>query len=132
MVLNDTLSNAMSVILNAERTTKSDCSVYPSSKLIQNVLSILTDNHFVGEVRQEDDGKGGVGLLKVNLLGKINKCGTIRPRYSVTLDDYEKFEKRYLPARDFGILVVSTSKGLMTHKEAKQKGLGGRLLIYCY
>ena len=41
-------------------------------------------------------------------------------------------EKRYLPAKDFGILIMSTSKGIMTHYDAKKKNLGGKLLSYCY
>jgi len=46
--------------------------------------------------------------------------------------NYEKFEKRYLPAKDFGMIIVSTNQGIMTHIEAKEKGLGGRLLAYVY
>jgi len=40
--------------------------------------------------------------------------------------------KRFLPARDMGILVVSTSEGVMSHHEAAEKNLGGRLLAYVY
>ena len=58
--------------------------------------------------------------------------GAIKPRFAVKATEYEKFEKRYLPAKGFGILIVSTVKGLMTHYEAKQQGLGGRLIAYCY
>jgi len=68
----------------------------------------------------------------LNLTGNINKCGAIKPRFPVTIMDYEKFERRYLPAKNFGILMVSTSKGIMTHEEAKKKGLGGVLIAYCY
>ena len=45
---------------------------------------------------------------------------------------FEKFERRYLPAKDLGILFVSTPKGIMTHYDAKAKKLGGKLLAYCY
>ena len=68
----------------------------------------------------------------LDLIGKLNKCGTIKPRHSVTLNDYEKFEKRFLPARNFGVLLVSTSQGLMTHIQAKDKKIGGKLIAYCY
>ncbi|HEX32856.1 MAG TPA: 30S ribosomal protein S8, partial [Candidatus Aenigmarchaeota archaeon] len=60
------------------------------------------------------------------------KCGAIKPRFSFSVEDIEKFEKRYLPSKDFGIIVVSTNKGIMTHLEAKQKNLGGILLAYVY
>ena len=65
-------------------------------------------------------------------MGNINKCGSIKPRYNIKKEDYEKFEKRYLPAKDFGFLIVSTSKGVMSHMEAKEKNIGGRLLAYFY
>jgi len=44
----------------------------------------------------------------------------------------EQYIKRFLPARDIGILIISTSKGLMTHKEAMEKGAGGSLIAYCF
>ena len=44
----------------------------------------------------------------------------------------EKFEKRYLPAKDFGILLVTTNKGVMTHEEAKKNHVGGKLLAYVF
>jgi small subunit ribosomal protein S8 len=68
----------------------------------------------------------------VYLDGRINKCRAIKPRFAVKHDDFEKFEKSFLISRDIGILIVSTTDGLMTHKLAKQKGLGGRLIAYVY
>ena len=70
--------------------------------------------------------------IKVNLIGTLNKCAVIKPRFSVKKGDYEKFEKRYLPAKNVGIIIVSTSKGMMTHYEAKEKSLGGLLIAYFY
>ena len=66
------------------------------------------------------------------LLGRINKAGPIRPRFSVSKDGYEEFEKRFLPSRDIGILVVTTNRGVMSHREAIKQGLGGKLLGYVY
>ena len=59
--------------------------------------------------------------LKLNLLGNINKCGVIKPRYSVKNDEFEKFEERYLLARGMGILIVSTPEGIIVHHDAKEK-----------
>ncbi len=129
-MLNDTLANVMSRIANAEKTAKKEVVVTPISKVAMKVLEIMKDNLYVGDFTTVVDSKGN--LLKIALLGSINSCGAIKPRYSVKNDEYEKFEKRYLPAKDFGILIVSTSEGLMTHKEAKEKKIGGRLIAYCY
>lgn len=129
-MLNDPLANVLSYINNHEKLGRKEITVANNSKVIRKVLEILNLHNYVGTYTEIEDGKGK--LLNINLLGNINKIGVIKPRFNVKKDDYEKFEKRYLPAKDFGILIVSTSKGMMTHNEAKEKGLGGRLICYCY
>ena len=129
-MLNDTLATALSAILNLEKIGKKECVIRPSSKIIKTVLKIMNENNYIGSFNEVVMQKGN--MLKVNLLGNINKCGAIKPRYSVKKDGYEKFEKRYLPAKDFGIIFVSTPKGIMSHIEAKKKNMGGRLIAYCY
>jgi len=130
MSLNDSLANALSNILNNERIGKKQCAIKPVSRVVEQVLSVMKENHYLGSYEKVEDSKGN--MLVVNLLGNINKCGAIRPRHPVKYTGFEKFEKRYLPAKDFGILIVSTSQGIMTHYEAKKKNIGGRLLAYCY
>ena len=130
MSLNDQLASMLSKIVNAERRGKKEIVFRPVSRIMKAVLGILQDNQYVGEASEITSEKGGV--VKISLLGSINACGTIKPRYQIALKDYERFEKRYLLAKDFGLLIVSTSQGLMTHSEAKKKGIGGRLIAYCY
>ena len=129
-MLNDPLANAFSKIMNAELTGKTECMLKPVSKLLSKLLTMMQDKRYIGSFKVIEDGKGG--LIKLSLIGKINKCKVIKPRYPVKKDGFEKFEKRYLPAKDFGIIFVSTSKGIMTHIEAKEKKLGGRLIAYVY
>jgi small subunit ribosomal protein S8 len=129
-MLNDSLANTMSGILNAERIGKSEYLVKPVSKIIKKVMEILNKEGYVGKMEKISDAKGG--LYKLHLLGMINKCGVVKPRFSVKLDEFEKFEKRYLPAKNLGIIIISTPKGMMTHEEAKEAKTGGRLLAYCY
>lgn len=129
-MLNDPLANVLSNIQNLEKVGKTRCLAKPSSKIIEKVLTIMKKNGYVKEFKVINDGKGGV--IEIILTGKINKCGAIKPRYNVKKDGYEKFEKRYLLAKDFGIIIVSTPKGIMTHLEAKEKNFGGRLLAYIY
>ncbi|NQU79826.1 30S ribosomal protein S8 [Candidatus Woesearchaeota archaeon] len=130
MSLNDPLSNVMSKVNNYEKVGKKDCVIKPVSIIIKKLLDLLNQEGYMGKYKEFEDGKGN--HLKLDLLGNINKCGSIKPRFSVALDDYEKWEKRYLPSRGFGILIVSTSQGIMTHNKAKEKKIGGRLLAYCY
>ncbi len=130
MSLNDPLGNVMSFINNYEKIGKKVVPLENNSKLIREVLRVLKENLYIGNFIGIKDEKSN--KINVNLLGNINKCGVIKPRYKVKKDGFEKFEKRYLPAKDFGILIVSTSKGIMTHKQAKEKNIGGKLLVYVY
>jgi len=129
-MLNDPLAAALAKILNAEKVGKREVVVRPASKMIKKVLTIMNEHNYLGSFEEVINDKGGV--LKINLLGNINKCGVIKPRFSTKIKDFEKWEKRYLPAKDFGIIVVSAPKGIMTHNKAKEKDTGGKLLAYCY
>ena len=129
-MLNDTLANALSLILNHEKIGRKECLVNQSSKIIKSVIGIMNEMGYIGSFTEITTSRGN--SLRVNLLGNINKCGAIKPRYSVKKAQYEKFEKRYLPAKDFGVLFISTPQGIMVHSESKKKGLGGKLLAFCY
>jgi small subunit ribosomal protein S8 len=64
--------------------------------------------------------------------GAINDCGVIKPRYSVKVAELEKYEARFLPAQNFGVLILSTTEGVVTHNRARELGIGGKLLAYVY
>jgi small subunit ribosomal protein S8 len=130
MVMNDTLATALSNLLNAEKVGRANCLIRPSTKITKAVLEIMKENHFIGEYTEVDDKKGG--FIEVNLIGGLNKCGAIKPRFSATKSEFTKFEKRFLPAQDFGIIIISTAQGIMTLTQAREKNLGGKLLAYIY
>jgi small subunit ribosomal protein S8 len=126
----DTLTNGLITIINNEMRNKRECVISPASKLLGRVLRIMQLNGYIGEFEFIDDGRAG--KFKVQLLGRINKCGAVRPRFAVKVDGFENWEKKFLPSRDVGIMVVSTSQGVIAHKEAEEKNLGGRLLAFVY
>lgn len=126
----DTLANGLTTVINNEMRNKHECIISPASKLLGRVLRIMQLNGYIGEFEFIDDGRSG--KFKVQLLGRINKCGAVRPRFSVGMDEFEEWEKKFLPSRDVGILVVSTSKGALSHKEAREKNVGGRLIAFVY
>ncbi len=130
MTMMDTLSSGLTTIMNTEMRNKRDCVISPASKLLGRVLRVLQLNGYIGEFEFIEDGR--TGKFKVQLLGRVNKCGAIKPRYSVGADGFENWEKTYLPAREMGLLVVSTPFGVISHKEARQKNVGGRLLAFVY
>ncbi len=129
-MLMDPLANAMSAIKSYENAGKREITMRPASKLIGDVLRVMQEKGFIGEFEIIDDEKAGE--IKIELIGKVNNCGVIKPRYAVKHGDYERWEKRYLPAAGVGALVVSTSKGVMAHDAAQEQGVGGRLLAFVY
>jgi len=126
----DPLANGLTTIMNNEIRNKRECVISPASKLLGMVLRVMQLNGYIGEFELIDDGRSG--KFRVQLLGRINKCGVIKPRYPTKLDEFEEWEKRFLPSKDVGILIISTPYGVMSHKEAKKKRTGGRLLAFVY
>ncbi|MEW6295418.1 MAG: 30S ribosomal protein S8 [Candidatus Diapherotrites archaeon] len=126
----DPLADALTNIKNNEGAAKKECTVRPASKILGEILKLMKSKEYILDFERVEDGREG--MYRIRLAGKINECKAIKPRYAVKKDGYEKYEKRYLPSREIGILVVSTPKGVLPHQEAKNKGLGGRLLAYVY
>jgi small subunit ribosomal protein S8 len=130
MPAQNVLANLFTSLQNAEMRNKKECLIVPASKLAREVLRVMQRYRYIGEFEYIDDGVGG--KFRVQLLGKINKCGVIMPRFPVKSDRIDEWEHRYLPAVGVGILILSTSSGVLSHIEAVQKGIGGKLLGYVY
>lgn len=133
MTVLDTLANALTTIMNAEMRRKNEAVIWPASKLIIRVLRVMQKYGYIGEFEYIDDGRWG--KIAVQLLGRINKVGAIKPRWPVKyreLVEMPQWLQKYLPSRDIGILIISTSKGIMSHKEAVEQHIGGVLLAYVY
>ncbi|KUE74164.1 30S ribosomal protein S8 [Candidatus Methanomethylophilus sp. 1R26] len=126
----DPLNDAMCVIKNASVNGKAECIIAPSSKLIGRVLKVMQDYGYINQFEFVEDGKAG--KFRVQLKGAINNCGVIKPRYSVKVADIETYEARYLPAQDFGVLIFTTTDGVVAQDKAKELGIGGKLLAYVY
>ena len=133
MVMLDTLANALATIQNAEMRGKSEAIIMPASKLIAAVLRILQQEGYIGEFEYIDDGRWG--KFRVKLLGRINKVGVVKPRTPVSYRDLLELPeslRKYLASRDIGVLILSTSQGVMTHREAIQRKIGGIVIAYVY
>ncbi len=126
----DTLADGLTTIINNEMRRKRECIINQASKLLGRVLRVMQLNGYIGEFEYIDDGRQG--KFRVQLLGRVNKCGAIKPRIPVSSKNIENWEKQFLPSRDVGVLVFSTSQGVMSHKDVKEKKIGGRLLAFVY
>lgn len=123
----DIVADAMNMMKNAKRAGKEIVDIRRVSTLLVEVLKIMKQ-------------KGAVKKYKINMkektievtLGDFFDCKAVKPRFTVKADQIEKYRRRYLPARNLGTLIVTTSKGLVTHEEAQEKNMGGSLIAYFY
>ena len=120
----DIVADALNQIMNAKKARKESVVIHRHSKLLRNVLDLAKEYEYLD---YEIDGT----KLTVNLKG-INEIMSIKPRYTVDVKSINRYVRRYLPAKNFGFVVVSTNQGLMKHEEAEEKNLGGCLIAYMF
>ena len=104
--------------------------IRPCSKVIVKFLQVMMKHGYIGEFEIIDDHRAG--KIVVNLIGRVNKCGVISPRFDIKLPNIEKWTANLLPSRQFGFIVLTTSSGIMDHEEARRKHTGGKILGFFY
>lgn len=132
MVMTDPIADFLTRIRNAN-TVYQDRVEIPASNAKQGLANILKEEGFIKDVEFIEDGKQGI--LRLYL-----KYGTNREKVITGLKRISKPGLRVYARRDqiprvlggLGIAVVSTSKGLMTDKQARTEGLGGEVICYVW
>ncbi|MEK6848793.1 MAG: 30S ribosomal protein S8 [Nanoarchaeota archaeon] len=119
----DIISDALNQIMNAKKSRKSSVNINRTSNFLMEVLKVAKKEKYLDF---------SINEKSVKIEFSLNKCSAIKPRFNVGVEDIDKYVKRFLPARDFGVLIISTNNGLVTHKEAIEKNLGGSLIAYFY
>ncbi|KAJ3431693.1 hypothetical protein M0813_13928 [Anaeramoeba flamelloides] len=130
MVRVSVLHDCLLTMRNAEKRGKRQVLIRPASKVIIKFLQVMMKHGYIGEFEVIDDRRAG--KIVVNLIGRINKCGCISPRFDVKVKEIEKWVNNLLPSRQFGFIVLTTSYGIMDHEEARKKHTGGKILGYFY
>ena len=126
----DLLNDALVSLRHADRQGQGKVQIAPTSQLIGEVLRIFREHKYIDEFTFVPGGRGGA--YDVLLSRRINSCGVIKPRLAVRARDLERYEARFLPAQDFGLLLLSTNQGVMSHTKARELKIGGKLLAYVY
>ena len=127
--MTDRLAEAINTIKTNEHIGRESC-VINSTKLIKAVMDVMKKEEYIKDY--EEFQERYTKRMRIMLSNRINDIGVIKPRYSASKGDIQKYEMRYIPSRDFGILIVSTPQGIMTNKDAKGRGIGGKLLAFVY
>lgn len=125
----DRLSEAINTIKTNEHIGRQECTIR-STKLVKAVIDAMVRSSYIKSY--DEFNERYARMMKLSLSNKINEIGVIKPRLAVTKDEIQQYESRFIPSRDFGILIVSTSQGIFTNREAKEKGVGGRLIAYVF
>ncbi len=129
-MVRDLLNDALTSLRHADRDGRPKVEIAPTSKLIGEVLALFRTHGYLAEFAFVPGARGG--KYDVTLARRINSCGVVKPRLAVRHDDLERFESRFLPAQDFGLLVLTTNRGVVGQAEAREMKIGGRLLAYVY
>lgn len=121
----DVVADGLNQIVNAKKSRKNSVRLKKHSKVLLGILAIGKMKGYITSYRVDGND------LKIEF-GKLNSCKAVKPRYIVKSKEIDKYVRRYLPARDLGVLIISTSQGLMTHQTATEKNIGGSVLAYFY
>jgi small subunit ribosomal protein S15Ae len=129
MVKVNVLADALNSIVNAERRGKKQVLIRPVSSLVIKFLKLMQKHGYIGEFEVIDDHRSK--KIVVELVGRINKCAVISPRYDVKLTAFERWTTTILPSRQFGYVVISTNQGMLTD-EARERHIGGKVVGFFY
>jgi small subunit ribosomal protein S8 len=134
MIVTDPIADYLTRIRNAQQANHKIVEI-PSSKMKKAITEILYDNGYILKYKF-DDAAGKQGIISIALkydsvtkkpiireLGRISKSG---------LRQYSGVESMPKIINGLGIAIVSTSKGLMTDKQARKENVGGELICYVY
>lgn len=133
-MLNDPISNLLTVIRNAIRSSdksKHRTVSVQSSKQLVKIADILQKNGYIEKYRV-NESQPKKPTLEI-LLGHSGKNILGLKRISTPgLKVYAQAKTLPSVLNGYGIAIISTSKGIMTNKEAKKQGLGGEVLAYVW
>jgi len=106
----------------------------PASNIKKEITKVLHDKGYIQNYKFEDNGPQGTIkiALKFNPATKLNAIVSLERVSKPGLRKYVKHDELPRVINGLGIAIVSTSKGVMTDKEARTEGIGGEVLCYVY
>ena len=132
MHITDPIADMLTRIRNAN-SAKHDTVDIPASNMKKAIAQILVDEGYIKGFKVEDDGKQG--LIEIALKYGQNKTAAITGLRRVSkpgLRIYSGCEDMPKVMKGLGIAIVSTSKGVMTDKDARKANVGGEVLAFVW
>lgn len=132
MQITDSIADMLTRIRNAS-SAKHDSVKVPASNMKKAIAQILVDEGYIKSFKVEDDGKQG--MIEIALKYGPNKTAAITGLRRVSkpgLRIYSGCEDMPKVMKGLGIAIVSTSKGVMTDKDARKANVGGEVLAFIW
>ena len=132
MQITDSIADMLTRIRNAS-SAKHDSVKVPASNMKKAIAQILVDEGYVKSFKVEDDGKQG--MIEIVLKYGPNKTSAITGLRRVSkpgLRIYTNVEDMPKVMKGLGIAILSTSKGIMTDKQARANNVGGEVLAFVW
>ena len=132
MQITDTIADMLTRIRNAN-AAKHDTVDVPASNMKKAIAQILLDEGYIKDFQTIEDGKQGI--IRITLKYGENKTQIIQGLRRVSkpgLRIYTSCEDMPKVMRGLGIAILSTSKGVMTDKQARKETVGGEVLAFVW
>lgn len=130
-VVSDPVADMLTRIRNANKMRHKSLSV-PASKLKLEITRILKDEGFIREYKYKEDNKQGQLTIYLKYIDKEKTINNLKRISKPGLKVYVNKDEIPEVLGGFGIAILSTSKGVMTGKEALQRHLGGEVICYIW
>lgn len=129
-MMTDPIADMLTRIRNAQLSKKREVRI-PASKLKKNLAAILSTEGYLGAVREEE-GTPRTLVLELKYIGQKPRITSLKRESKPGHRMYRQATELPKILNGYGIAVVSTSKGLMTNKEAQTQGIGGEVICSVY
>ena len=130
-MVNDPIADMLTRIRNANQQRHDEVSI-PTSKLKVELAKILTNEGFVAGYRVEGEGVKSNIVITLKYKGNERVITGLKRVSKPGLRQYAKSNEIPKVLNGLGIVILSTSQGLLTDKEARAKNIGGEVLAYIW
>jgi len=130
-VVTDTIADMLTRIRNANQMRYEEVRV-PSSNIKNEIARILKEEGFIEDFKIEDENTQGTIVLTLKYKNKERVITGLRRISKPGLRVYCKSNEIPKVLNGLGIAIISTSKGIMTDKEARKENIGGEVLAYIW
>lgn len=131
MNVTDPIADMLTRIRNANAQRHETVDV-PSSKLKKSIAEILLDEGYIKSFEEIEDNSQGIIRITLKYVNKQKVISGLKRISKPGLRVYANKEELPRVLGGLGIALISTSKGIMTDKKARQEGIGGEVLAYVW